>query len=166
MIISAPEPLREQHEVSLFSSGVASLDNWLAQKALKNQRSGASRTFVVCGNNNVLAYYALSAGVVAGKNAVGRFKRNMPDPIPVVVLGRLAIDKRFQGKGWGRALIRDAGLRLIYAADVMGIRGMMVHALSNDAKNFYKKVGFEASPLDPLLLMVTLADLKSILVSD
>lgn len=83
----------------------------------------------------------------------------MPDPIPVVVLGRLAVDRSLQGKGFGRALVRDAGLRVIQAADVIGIRGPIVQALSDDAKRFYEQVGFEPSPIDPQLLMITLADL-------
>ena len=85
----------------------------------------------------------------------------MPDPVPVVVLARLAVDQSLHGKGMGRALIRDAGLRVIHAADTIGIRGMIVHALSMDAKTFYERMGFEPSPLDPMILMVTLADLKA-----
>lgn len=87
----------------------------------------------------------------------------MPDPIPVVVLGRLAVDRSLQGKGIGRALVRDACLRVIQAADAIGLRGMLVHALSEDAKAFYESVGFEPSPLDPMTLMVTLTSLRSVL---
>jgi GNAT superfamily N-acetyltransferase len=85
----------------------------------------------------------------------------MPDPIPVVVLGRLAVDQAFQGKGLGRALVRDAGYRVIQAADAIGIRGLIVHAISADARAFYEAVGFAPSPLDPMTLMITLADLKA-----
>jgi predicted N-acetyltransferase YhbS len=85
----------------------------------------------------------------------------MPNPIPVVVLGRLAVDKAWHGKGVGRALVRDAGLRVIQAADTIGVRGMIVHALSPEAKQFYMRLGFDLSPLDPMMLMVTLADLKA-----
>ena len=84
----------------------------------------------------------------------------MPDPIPVVVLGRLAVDGGMQGRGFGRALIRDAALRVMQAADAIGIRGLVVQALSDDARVFYEKVGFEPSPLDSNLLMIALADLK------
>ncbi|WP_323123822.1 GNAT family N-acetyltransferase [Burkholderia alba] len=87
----------------------------------------------------------------------------MPDPIPVVVLGRLAVDRRAQGSGIGRALVRDAGLRVLHAAAAIGIRGMIVHALSDAAKTFYERVGFEVSPLDPMLLLITLADLEAAL---
>lgn len=108
-----------------------------------------------------MAYYALASSAITVEAAQGRFRRNMPDPIPVVVLGRLAVDKSLQGKGTGRALVRDAGLRVIQAADTIGIRGMIVHALSAEARTFYEHVGFEPSPLDPMMLMVTLADLKA-----
>jgi GNAT superfamily N-acetyltransferase len=137
------------------------LDYWLKRRALKNQASGASRTFVVCEGIQVKAYYALASGAVVASHTSGRFKRNMPDPIPVVVLGRLAIDRSYQGAGLGRALVRDAGLRVIQAADSIGIRGMVVHALSDSAKEFYQRLGFNPSPLDPMILMVTLSDLRA-----
>ncbi|OGQ86225.1 MAG: GNAT family N-acetyltransferase [Deltaproteobacteria bacterium RIFOXYD12_FULL_56_24] len=161
MIISAPELLTEHHDVAQFTSCVESLDTWLKRRAMRNQATGASRTFVACVGPRVVAYYALASSAVAVVEAPGRFRRNMPDPIPVVVLGRLAVDQSFQGKGIGRALIRDAGYRVIQAADVIGIRGLMVHALSDDAKSFYEHVGFEASALDPNMLMITLNDLKA-----
>ncbi|KDU06082.1 acetyltransferase family protein [Escherichia coli 3-267-03_S1_C2] len=87
----------------------------------------------------------------------------MPEPIPVVVLGRLAIDKSLQGQGIGRAMVRDAGLRVLQAAEVIGIRGMLVHALSDQAREFYLQVGFEPSPVDSMILMATLADLQECL---
>jgi GNAT superfamily N-acetyltransferase len=161
MTIAAPEPLTPNHELEPFDSGVEGLDRWLKTRALKNQASGAPRTFVACEGNIVRAYYALASSAVTVSAATSRLRRNMPDPIPVIVLGRLAVDCSMQGKGIGRALIRDACLRMIQAADVIGIRGMLVHALSDDAKRFYESAGFETSPLDPMTLMVTLADLKS-----
>lgn len=161
MRLSAPEPFAKHHDVSQFDSGETTLDHWLKQRALKNQTAGATRTFVACSVECVVAYYALAASTVAIEAAKGRFRRNMPDPIPVVVLGRLAVDRSWQGKGLGRALVRDAGLRVIQAADTIGIRGLIVHALSENARNFYECVGFEPSPLDPMLLMITLSDLKA-----
>lgn len=159
MKLTAPMPLTEQHVTEGFSCGTDSLDLWLKRRSLKNQIQGASRTYVVCDGMRVVAYYALASGAVTTTDAVGRFRRNMPDPIPVVVLGRLAIDQAWQGHGFGRALVRDAGMRVIQAADAIGIRGITVHALSDDAKAFYEKIGFEPSPLDPYLLMMTLPDL-------
>ncbi len=159
MALTAPTPLTAEHEVTQFSCGVNSLDAWLQRRALKNQMQGASRTYVVCEAHRVLAYDALASGAVTTNTATGRFHRNMPDPIPVVVLGRLAVDQRLHGQGIGRALVRDAGLRVIQAADTIGIRGMVIHALSDEAQAFYIKLGFEASGLDPDVLMMTLPDL-------
>lgn len=161
---SGPEPLMARHQFTSFCSGVETMDNWLKQRALKNQLAGASRTFVSCDTySNVLAYYSLASSAVETYVATGRFRRNMPEPIPVVVLGRLAIDKSLQGQGIGRAMVRDAGLRVLQAAEVIGIRGMLVHALSDQAREFYLRVGFEPSPVDSMILMATLADLQECL---
>jgi len=159
--LGAPQPLNHHHDMTAFRSGVASLDAWLVRHALKNQASGASRTFVVCDGVRVVAWYALASSAVALDAAPGKFRRNMPDPIPVVVLGRLAIDQSLHGRGLGRALVRDAALRVAQAADVIGVRGLLVHALSDDAQAFYERVGFDPSPLDPMTLMITLADLRA-----
>lgn len=161
MSLSAPEPLAAHHDTAAFACGVDSLDHWLKQRALKNQATGASRTFVVCEGKRVVAYYALASSAVAVEAATGSLRRNMPDPIPVVILGRLAIDRSLQGSGMGRALVRDACLRVVAAADAIGIRGMMVHALSESARAFYERVGFDPSPLDPMTLMATLSDLRA-----
>lgn len=161
MTIAPPELLTECHQVDSFDSVDWNLDYWLKTRALKNQATGATRTYVVCNELRVMAYYALASGAVAVNESLGRFRRNMPDPIPVVILARLAVERSIQGRGVGRALVRDAGQRVIQAADTIGIRGIIVHALSEDAKVFYEKLGFEPSPLDPMMLMVTLADLKA-----
>jgi predicted N-acetyltransferase YhbS len=161
--VTAPQPLTETHQLADFSSGVASLDDWLKRRARANQASGASRTFVLCEGQKVIGYYALASGGVSIANTSGRFRRNMPDPIPVVLLGRLAIDRAHQRKKLGRALFRDAALRIMQAADAIGIRGIVVHAISEEAKAFYIALGFDPSPLDPMTLMVTLADLRGAL---
>ena len=161
MTLSAPELLTAYHEVGAFTSGVESLDEWLRRRAMKNQATGASRTFVACDGRRVVAYYSLASSAVAVVEATGRFRRNMPDPIPIVILGRLAVDQYFQGQGIRRALVRDAGYRVIQAADIIGIRGLLVQALSGEAKAFYEHIGFYASSLDPMTLMITLADLKA-----
>jgi len=160
-MLRAPEPLTAQHALGKFDSGVLSLNDWLRRRAMQNQASGASRTFVACDDARVAGYYALAASAVAPDAATGRFRRNMPDPVPVAVLGRLAIDKSFQGKGLGRALFRDAALRVLAAADSIGIRGMLVHAISDEAKAFYVGLGLDVSPLEPMTLMATVADLKA-----
>jgi GNAT superfamily N-acetyltransferase len=160
--LSRPEPLADAHELNDFVSGVGSLDDWLKRRARANQVSGASRTFVVAENHKVVGYYALAPGAIAVASSVGRFRRNMPDPIPVAVLGRLAVDRSQQGRGLGRALFRDCALRVAQAADTIGIRGIVVHAISDQAKAFYQALGFDPSPAEPMTLMVTLADIRSI----
>lgn len=160
-MLRAPEPLSAQHDLGAFDSGVPSLDHWLRRRALQNQASGASRTFVLCDDAAVVAYYALAASAVAPDAAPGRFRRNMPDPIPVAVLGRLAIARSHQGQGLGRALFRDAAQRVIYAADAIGIRGLLVHAISEEAKAFYLELGLVVSPIDSMTLMATISDLKA-----
>lgn len=161
MKLSAPEPLQPEHSVEDFSCGHASLDRWLKRRALANQASGASRTFVVCADGRVVAFYALAASAIAVDQATGRLKRNMPDPIPVVVLARLAVDAMAQGQGLGRALMRDAGRRIVNAADAIGIRGVIVHALDDSARAFYERLGFDPSPLDPMTLMTRVSDLRA-----
>ena len=158
-----PEPLTGNHDLTEFQSGEISLDDWLRRRAPANQVSGASRTYVVCDGNQVIGFYALASGVVAVRDAPGRFRRNMPDPIPIVLLGRLAVDRNWQGRGIGRALFRDAARRVVNAADAIGIRGIVVHAISEEAKSFHLALGFEASPLEPMTLMVTLADVRAAL---
>lgn len=112
-----------------------------------------------------MGYYALAYGSLDGEIAPGRFKRNMPKVIPVVVLGRLAIDRTWQGKGVGRALFFDAGLRISNAADVIGIRGIVVHAISERARDFYLALGFQECADQPLTLVVALRDLQSALAT-
>lgn len=163
MSISAPVPLADFHHVDGFDCGHPALDDWLKQRARRNAASGASHTYVACEDVTVVGYYALAAGAVAVTHAPGRFRRNMPDPIPVVVLGRLAIDRSAQGKGLGRALFRDAGLRVLNAADIIGIRGLLVDAISDDAKAFYMALGMTPSPVSQTTLVVTLADLRAAL---
>jgi len=160
-MLSAPVPLLPMHQTERFACGIERLDIWLKQRALKNQISGASRTFVVCESSRVLAYYALASSAVVVKATSGRFRRNMPDPIPVVVLGRLAVDRELHGHGIGRALVRDAATRVLQAAEIIGIRGIVVHALADAAKAFYEHIGFDPSPLDPMTLMITLPDIEA-----
>ena len=162
-MLQAPEPLTADHALGGFDSGVPTLDDWLRRRALQNQASGASRTFVACDANKVVAYYALAASAVAPDAAPGRFRRSMPDPIPVVVLARLAIARDQQGRGVGRALFQDAANRVIHAADTIGIRGLLVHAISEEAKACYIRLGLDPTPIDPMTLMTTVADLKAAL---
>jgi len=155
MALTAPQPIHESHHIGAFDCGVPLLDDWLKRRARANQASGASRTYVVCDNQRVVAYYALASGAEEIQTATGRVRRNMPEPVPVAVLGRLAIEKTYQGHGLGRALFSDAGQRVLQAADIIGIRGIIVHALSPEAKAFYLALGLESSPLQPMTLMAT-----------
>jgi GNAT superfamily N-acetyltransferase len=159
--MARPVLLNDGHEVEAFACGKPSLDEWLKRRARSNAASGASRTYAACAGAMVAGYYALAAGAVVVAAAPGRFRRNMPDPIPVVVLGRLAVDQAYRAQGLGRALFRDAGTRVLQAADIIGVRGILVDAISEDAKAFYLALGMSISPLDPMTLMVTLADLRA-----
>jgi GNAT superfamily N-acetyltransferase len=161
--IGGPEHLTAAHDVSAFDSGVPDLDDWLRKRALANEETGASRTYVVCARARVVGYYALASGGVAQGQALGRVRRNMPDPVPVMILGRLAVDRAWQGRSLGRGLLRDAVLRTLQAAEIGGIRAILVHAISEDAKRFYERYGFRDSPVDPMTLMITVADAEKAL---
>jgi len=158
--LSAPEHLSAAHDVSAFDSGVPELDIWLKRRALQNEASGASRTYLVSAVGRVIGYYALATGAVAQHRATGKVRRNMPEPIPVMVLGRLAVDRGHQGQGLGAALLKDALLRTLNVASMAGIRAVLLHAISDDARRFYERAGFSASPVDPMTMMMTLADVE------
>jgi len=161
--IAPPEPLTDRHDLTSFACGESTLDDWLRRRALANQMSGASRTYVLCRGSRVIGYYGLAAGAIAIAEAPSRVRRNMPDPIPMTVLGRLAIDQTAQGKGIGRLLLRDAILRVQQAASIIGIRGLLVHALSPAAKRFYESSGFLESPSSPMTLLLALKDVSAVL---
>jgi len=156
--LSAPEKLRPEHDLSEFECGEPSLNDWLRRRALQNEASGASRAYVVCAGRHVAGYYALAVGAVAHAEAPGRVRRNMPDPVPVMIIGRLAVDTDFQGRKIGRSLLRDAVLRTLQAAEIAGIRAILVHAISDSARQFYEECGFIPSPMDPMTLMITVAE--------
>lgn len=157
MSLHAPALLNPTHHLDGFESGVASLDDWLKRRARSNQANGASRTYVLAdAEQNVLGYYALASGALALGEAPGNIRRNMPDPIPMAVLGRLAIDRRHQGRGLGVALLQDAVMRVGQAAAIMGIRGVLVHAISDEAKRFYERYGFTSGVNQPMILILPL----------
>jgi GNAT superfamily N-acetyltransferase len=158
--IGAPEHLTPAHDLEAFDSGVPALDDWLKRRALANEEAGGSRTYVVSAGGRVVGYNALATGAVAQEAATGRVRRNMPDPVPVMVLARLAVDRACQERGLGAGLLRDAILRILQAAQFGGIRAILVHAISEEAKRFYERHGFVESPVDPMTLMITVADAK------
>jgi len=161
--LSAPAALTDHHTVDAFDSGEKALDDWLRRHAKPNQVSGASRTFIICRGANVIGYYALAAGAITSNEAPGRLRRNMPDPIPVIVLGRLAVHRPEQSKRLGSLLLRDAVLRTHQAAQAVGIAGILVHAISEDAKRFYQHWGFVECPSNALTLVTRLKDLDALL---
>jgi GNAT superfamily N-acetyltransferase len=157
MNLHAPEPLSQQHQVVSFACGESVLDEWLKRRALGNQTSGASRTFVVADDERqVMGYYALAAGAVAHQGANRSIRQNMPDPVPVMVLARLAVDARAQGMKLGAALLQDALQRCVLVSHNTGVRAMLVHALNERARQFYEHYGFKASPAHPMTLMLRL----------
>jgi GNAT superfamily N-acetyltransferase len=119
---------------------------------------------VVCAGKQVAGHYALPVGAVAHFEAPGRVKRNMPDPVPVMVIGRLAVHQPYQGRSIGPGLLRDAILRTLQAAEIAGIQAMLVHAISAGARKFYERCGFIASRVDPMTLMITVAEAAKALV--
>lgn len=157
MNLLAPQPLSAEHHVNTFSCSEPVLDDWLKRRALANQSSGASRTFVVTTpEREVMGYYALAAGAVAHQDATRAVRQNMPDPIPVMVLARLAVDLRAQGLKLGAALLHDALQRCMVVSQNTGVRAMLVHALNDRARQFYEYYGFKTSPAHPMTLMLRL----------
>ena len=161
--ITTPAPIAASHCIAAFDCGVVSLNEWLRRQALKNELAGASRTFVVCDGTTVVGYYALAVGSVIRQGAPGRIRRGMPEPIPVMVLARLAVALDWQGKGLGIGLLRDAIFRTMAVSRQAGIRAMLVHAISSEAKEFYQRHGFLESPLNPFTLMCGLHDIQAAL---
>jgi len=155
-----PEPIVDSHDVSGFDCGNPTLNDWLRERALDNERRGATRTFVAARGRRVVGYYSLAVSAVHRREATGRVRRNMPEPIPAMLLARLAVDRTAQSEGLGRHLLRDAMLRTLDAAEIAGIRILLVHAINESAKEWYRQFDFEESPTDPLQLMLLLADLR------
>ena len=159
--LNAPEPLLTTHLVDEFECGEIVLDDWLKRRAMTTQLSGASRTFVVADQDQrIYGYYAMAAGAVTHQMATSSVRRNMPDPVPVMVLARLAVDRGAQGMKVGGALLQDAVNRAVAVSQNAGVRALLVHALHDRAKQFYEHYGFQASPLHPMTLMLRLNSVK------
>lgn len=161
--LTAPAPIEAVHTADNFDCGISSLNQWIRQQALKNELSGASRTFVVCIEKEVVGYYALATGSILRQQAPGKIRREMPDPIPVMVLARFAVDRTWQKSGVGLGLLRDALLRTYNVSRQVGVRALLVHALSEKAKGFYLRHGFTQSPVDQMTLMLKMQDVRQIL---
>jgi GNAT superfamily N-acetyltransferase len=164
--LSAPEPLADHHQLADFDSGEPSLDDWLKRRAAKNHANDSSRTYVVCegsAQDRVIGCYCLAAGAIGQAEAPSTTKRNRPDPVPVLVLGRLAIDKDHHLKSIGTALLNDAIRRAIQAAEIAGVTALLVHAISERARHFYVSRGFIDSPVKPMTLCLMLATVEQAL---
>jgi len=147
LVLQAPQPLLPTHRCDAFASSEPELDAWLMRRAYANQLSGASRTFVVVdAQQTVMGYYALAAGAVS----------HLPDPVPVMVLARLAVDQRAQGRKLGASLLEDAANRCALVSQHAGIWALLVHALNDRAKQFYEHYGFQPSAIHPMTLLLRL----------
>ena len=162
--LSAVELLTFDHDVSQFDCGKhVSLTDWLKRFARMNQASGDTRTYVVHRNLRVVGYYSLAPGSVSRKEATVRASKSAPEPIPIVLLARLAVDKAEQGLGLGSALLKDALQRAYAGAEIIGGRAVLVHAIDAEAAAFYRKYGFESCPGLELHLMLLMKNLRATL---
>lgn len=157
---SLPRPITEHDDTSNFDSGAPSLDEYLRKRALASHIQGASRCFVTCRDGRVVGYYALASASVQHVHVPGKVRRNMPDPVPVVLLSRLAVDRKEQGTGLGKNLLSDAILRSVEASEIIGVRALLVHALDESAGAFYAHFDFDPSPTDPLHLLLLVKDAR------
>ncbi len=162
--LSPVETLDETHDVASFECGKEALDHFLKRFALSNQRADSARTYVVCRRSTVIAYYSLAAGAVEHAEAPVRVGKGLArHPIPVMLLARLAVDRSEQGRGIGKALIKDALLRTAATADIVGVRALLVHAKDEEARAWYEALEFEPSPTDSYHLFLLMKDLRRIL---
>lgn len=158
-IVGPPELLSQHHDTREFNCGKTVLDVWLQGQALKNQTNRGSRTFVITADNKVAGYYALASGAVERTHASSNIARNMPNPIPVVILARLAIDHHFKRRSLGKALLKDALLRSLNVANEIGVKAVLVHALDREAVAFYEKFGFQKMPEQKNTLMLSISNI-------
>lgn len=157
------EKLRRDHPVEEFDCGREELNRYLSRYAWQNQQAGAAQTYVGIVGKVIVGYYALVVGQVTLQDAPERLKKGLAKhPVPIMLLARLAIDRRWQGQGVGKALLRDAMQRTLQAADIAGIRAFAVHAKDEEARRFYEHFDFIPSPTDPLHLFVLLKDVRRI----
>lgn len=155
------EKLRRDHPIDAFDCGQESLNQWLRKHALQNQGAGAAQSYAGLVGGVVIGYYSLAVGQIEYIDAPERLRKGLArHPVPIMLLARLAVDKSWQKKGVGRALLRDAVLRTLQAAEIAGIRALAVHAKDDAARRYYEQFDFEASPADPLHLLVLLKDLR------
>ncbi len=162
-----PRPITSSDDASAFDCGEQSLNNWLTLRAIKNESDSNSRTFVTLERSTglIAGYYCLSSHSIAHEDAPGTLRRNAPDPIPVILIGRLAVDSRFAGQGVGSSLLHDALAKGVAAADLVGSRAFLVDALNESAVAFYRRHGFTLMPEFARALYVTLKDMRASICS-
>lgn len=153
-----PRPITPEDNLEGFSCGYPSLDDYLTERALSNHDKGGSRCYVSTRDGRVVGYYALATGSVLHGDVSGKYRRNMPDPIPVVLLSRLAVDTKEKGNGLGSNLLKDAILRSLEVAQIAGVRAILVHAIDDEAAGFYRRHDFDPSPTDPNHLLLLMKD--------
>lgn len=158
-----PRAITPHDNVASFSCGDVSLNNWLNLRAIKNEAAGTSRTFVTIEreSDHIAGYYCLSASSLRREDATGALARNSPDPIPVILIGRLAVGSRFAGQGVGASLLQDAVLKGVDAARIIGARAFLVHALTDDAVEFYRRFGFESVPASTRVMYLLAKDAEA-----
>ena len=162
-MLNSPTLLNTKHKCSSFDCGVSSLNRYLKQHALQNIKNRSSRTYVFIENNHVYGYYSIAYGSVEHEQAPARILKGLGKyPVPIMLLARLAVDLSYQNKGLGKGLLKDALLRTLQAADIAGLRAMLVHAKDNEAKSFYQKFGFMPSHIDEMHLFLLMKDMKEI----
>ena len=165
--IARPQELTRKHRTADFACGKPALDEWLRRHALKSHDKGDTRVLVVCDASlRVLAYVAVCAASVKRKAAPGKVRRNAPNPIPMGLIARLAVTGEAKGRRIGPSLLREAILRIVNAGEHIGIRGILVHAMDEDAANFCRHMGFHPSPIDEMTLMVTIEEIRRELLGD
>lgn len=162
MGIIAPTLLNLDHNISQFRCGISELDNWLVKNAIKSQKRGMARVYVVTDTSTeqVVGYYAIAMGSVKRENATSAIRRNSPNPIPMVVLARLGVQEDYHGMNIGSGLLKDCVTRSVQAMNAVGGAGTLVHAIDESAQSFYKKFGFTESHIDPLILMARICDIE------
>jgi ribosomal protein S18 acetylase RimI-like enzyme len=161
--LQPPEPIADKHDLARFDCGNEDLNDWLKRRALTSEGRSA-RTNVLCDGQRVVGYYCLATGSIERESlSSAKLRKNLPDPIPILVLGRLAIAVDYQGRGLGKALLKDAIVKSIAASEIAGIRALVVHAIDEAAARFYQRYGFAASPLNPRALLLPIETAKAAL---
>jgi GNAT superfamily N-acetyltransferase len=156
--------LAKSHDINAFSCGSEPLDSYLKRYALGSQSAGAANTYVAAAGSRVVGYYSLSTASVQYADAPERLRKGLArHPVPVILLGRLAVDRAWQGRGLGAALLQDALRRVLAASDVVGLRALMVHAKDDAARRFYQHFDFDPSPLEPLQMFLLVKDIARLI---